>query len=352
MNTIRIESGEPYDVYVGERLCVGGLIRGALKNAVRAAVISDDTVFSLYGKSVTDSLLSEGFDVCRFVFPHGEASKSMAVLTDIVSFLAENSLTGTDAVIALGGGVVGDIAGFAAAVYRRGIDFVQIPTTLLAAVDSSVGGKTAVDLPCGKNLVGAFHSPRAVVCDTSFLRSLPEIQWQCGMAEVIKYAYLCDAPLFDRLHATEYDLSELIDISVRHKRDYVVGDEHDHGKRRFLNLGHTLGHAVETHSGYRLTHGAAVAVGMVYITRIAETMRLAPKGLCETLSALLIQNSLPVSYPIDTETLYKRLCADKKTAGNDITLILPTGIGQCILKTLPLTELHTLLHDTFGDNAV
>ena len=248
MSTIRVCASKNYDVRIESGLlCDAGQQIAAVCGVCTAAVISDDTVFSLYGSRLCDTLQASGFRTVSFVFPHGEQSKNLTVYTELLNFLAENRLTRTDCLVALGGGVVGDLCGFAAATYLRGVSFVQIPTTLLAAVDSSVGGKTAVDLPAGKNLVGAFYQPSLVLCDPDLLQTLPEDIFRDGCAEVIKYGLLGNAEFFRELSAAAIreNLPHAIETCVSMKRDIVCADEFDRGQRQLLNLGHTFGHAVE-----------------------------------------------------------------------------------------------------------
>ncbi|MBQ8435696.1 MAG: 3-dehydroquinate synthase, partial [Oscillospiraceae bacterium] len=273
MQTISVKASSDYNIYIERGLLnnCGRLIADVV-NTRKAAVITDDIVDGLYYKKLEKALKDEGFSVVKFVFPNGEASKSTETLNDIYNFLCENSITRSDCIIALGGGVVGDISGYAAATFLRGLKYVQIPTTLLAQIDSSVGGKTAIDLPCGKNLVGAFKQPSCVICDPDVLSTLSEKIMSDGMAEAIKYGMIRDRELFELIasHNTE-NVSSVIDkiiykcISI--KRDVVENDEFDTGERMILNFGHTLGHAVERYYNYETyTHGSAVAIGMYMMT--------------------------------------------------------------------------------------
>ena len=347
MKTVTVKTSSEYSVVIGENLLAeAGKLISDVKKPCRAAILSDDKVFPLYGEPLRESLLAAGFSVCEYVFPNGEASKTLATFGDILEFLARERLTRTDLIVALGGGVVGDVAGFCAAVYLRGIDFVQIPTTLLAAVDSSVGGKTAVDLENGKNLAGAFHQPILVLCDTRTFQTLNDRELACGMGEVIKYGVICDKALFETLETSLPPLEELVARCVSIKRDIVERDEFDTGERKLLNLGHTLGHAVEKHSRFSLSHGAAVAVGMMMIARIAEKNGCAKEPLCERLSAVLRKYGLPVSYDITHDELYGIACGDKKTEGQSITLVMPVCIGTCTLQKLPLTAFEKLIADS------
>ncbi len=336
MKTIHVSASKEYDVLIGRGLLsrAGEEIR-KVSSAKAAAIVADDTVWCHYGEKVKQSLEESGFSVSAFTFPHGEASKTLATYGEILQFLAENHLTRSDLVVALGGGVTGDMAGFAAATYLRGIDYVQIPTTLLAAVDSSVGGKTAVDLPSGKNLAGCFHQPSLVLCDTDTFKTLPAEQFRSGMAEVIKYGVLGDAAFFDDLAAPTLRMTELIARCVEMKRDIVGEDEFESGKRRLLNLGHTVGHAVEKSKNFALSHGEAVAVGMAVITRAAVE-----RGICEAaaltrLLALLKQYELPTETDCDAEELFAAALSDKKMSGGHLHLVVPERIGSCRVEKIP-----------------
>jgi len=333
MKTITIDASVRYDILIEKGLLdrVGELSLPVVGKG-KAAVVSDDTVFSLYGERVTASLGEAGYTVLPpFVIPHGEASKTMDSFTRLIHHLAENEFTRSDVIFALGGGVVGDLAGFAAACFLRGVRFVQIPTTLLACVDSSVGGKTAVDIPMGKNLVGAFHQPSLVLCDPAVLDTLsPEI-FACGMAEVIKYGMLGDKALFDLLtppcHPKEI-IETVIEMCVTDKANIVKEDEFDTGTRQLLNLGHTFGHGVEALSDFTVMHGEGVAVGMAMVTRAAVKLGLCPKADCDALLAMLKYYSLPTETKESAEDIYRKSLSDKKRKGGMITLVVPYGIGD------------------------
>ena len=338
MQTVTIDASTRYDVLIGAGLIdrSGELTARRLKPC-RCFIVTDDTVDELYGDRVQISFSYSGFEVHRYAFPAGEASKTLSTLSDILEAMAEARMTRSDLVVALGGGVPGDIAGFAAAVYARGIRFVQIPTTLLAAVDSSVGGKTAVDLRAGKNLAGAFHQPALVVCDTDVLRELPEDVFSCGMGEVVKYAVLYDEALFARLEKGELlgDLDDIVSQCVRWKRDVVAGDEFDTGARAFLNLGHTFGHAIEQCSRFTVLHGQAVGIG----TLMAASAANCPEAMVRRLAACLQANGLPTHCPYDAKALSQAALSDKKRSGDAITLVVPEAIGRCVLRKVPVSEL-------------
>ncbi|MCF2663044.1 3-dehydroquinate synthase [Oscillibacter valericigenes] len=346
IQTIEVHTTPAYEVSIGGGLLsdCGQHLRKVLAPC-RAAVITDSTVAPLYLKTVTDSLTAAGFAVCFHIFPAGEGSKNFTTLAAILEFLAEQHLTRTDCVIALGGGVTGDMAGFAAACYLRGIRCVQLPTTLLSAVDSSVGGKTAIDLAAGKNLAGAFLQPTAVLCDTDCLRSLPADVFADGAAEAIKTGVLDDESLFalfeDGTLTTAPD--EVIARCVRYKAGVVERDEKEQGERKLLNLGHTVGHAIEKCSGYAIPHGHAVAAGLAIIARSAEALGWTEGPIAARIAACLAKNGLPTGTEFSAEALAEAALADKKRAGDTITLVIPQKIGACQLKKVPVAELLPII---------
>ena len=272
MKTVSVHASRSYEIRIGRGLLqeAGEQIR-AVTDAKKVMLVSDDAVWPLYGGAVRRSLETAGLTVCSFVFPHGESSKCACTYLELLDALCAQQLTRKDAIAVLGGGVAGDLAGFAASTYLRGIGFIQIPTTLLAMVDSSVGGKTAIDLPAGKNLAGTFYQPWLVLCDPDCLTTLPEDIFRDGCAEVIKYAVLGNAPFFDDLRAgsAHAQLEHIIETCVTMKRDIVAQDEFDRGQRQLLNLGHTFGHGIEACSGFAVSHGSAVAIGMAMMVRAA-----------------------------------------------------------------------------------
>lgn len=341
MTTVHIAASTAYDVEIGSGLLArAGEAIAARIAPCRAAIITDDTVDGLYGAAVETSLRESGFDTVKFVFPHGESSKNLTVFGQALNFLAAHRLSRTDLVVALGGGVVGDLAGFVSAVYLRGIRCVQIPTTLLAAVDSSVGGKTAIDLDCGKNLAGCFSQPALVLCDCDTLATLPPRILREGYAEVIKYGVLLGEPFFSQLAAQRLPMEELIAVCVACKRDVVLHDEFDRGERQLLNLGHTIGHAVEAGSGYTLYHGECVAIGLAAIARAAVRMGCSDADTCARICALLRQYGLPTETDQTADALYAVCCSDKKIAGGSIRLAVPEALGRCTLRKIPLSALR------------
>ena len=346
IRTIQVHTAPAYEVSIG-----GGLLHtcGQHLQEVLApchvAVITDSTVAPFYLEIVSASLRTAGFTVSSYVFPAGEANKNLSTFSDILEFLAENRLTRTDCIVALGGGVPGDMAGFAAASYLRGIRCVQMPTTLLSAVDSSVGGKTAIDLKAGKNLAGAFLQPTAVLCDTDCLSTLPADVFADGAAEAMKTGVLSDESLFSLFETGHLETApaEVIARCVAYKAGVVERDEKEQNERRLLNLGHTIGHAIEKCSSYTIPHGHAVAAGLAIIARAAERLGWTQEPIAERIAACLAKNGLPTNTDYSAEALAHAASADKKRAGSDITLVIPKKIGVCELKKVPVTELLPII---------
>lgn len=342
MKTVTVSASRRYDILIERGLLrrAGELVRG-VTNAGTVMLVSDDSVWPLYGETVQKSLAAAGFSVCRFVFPHGESSKCAKTYLALLDALCENQLTRADAALALGGGVVGDLTGFAASTYLRGIGFIQIPTTLLAMVDSSVGGKTAIDLPAGKNLAGTFYQPWLVLCDPDCLDSLPDEIFRDGCAEVIKYAVLGNAPFFEELNRTppHAQLEHIIETCVRMKRDIVAQDEFDRGQRQLLNLGHTFGHGIEACSGFSVSHGSAVAIGMAMIVRSAAQLDLCTAGTRDAVLALLRQYGLPTDCTYPAERMLGTILHDKKASGGSMNLIVPTAVGSCAIRKTQACEI-------------
>ena len=341
MATISVPLGDrtyPVDIHSGLIDRVGEYARKLLGGGA-AAVITDDHVAPLYLKRVEASLDAAGMRHTALVLPHGEGTKCLAALEKVYTFLCDSRITRTDGLIALGGGVIGDLAGLAAATFLRGIRFIQVPTTLLAQVDSSVGGKVAVDLPQGKNLVGAFYQPEAVLCDPDTLRTLTDEFWRDGLGEVVKYGCIGNAPLFDLLEDCAPGgretlmgrIDEILTHCIQAKADVVARDERDTGLRMTLNFGHTVGHAVEACQHYQgLSHGEAVALGMSVITRLSEGRGMTEAGTSARLDALLAALSLPCSLPdLPEDALIAAMGMDKKSAGSALRVIVLDRIGAC-----------------------
>lgn len=342
MKTVTIQASKTYDIIIGSGLLqqTAAYVQEAV-TLQTAVIISDSNVFPLHGQTVVNSFTDQGVRVLNYVFPAGEQSKNAATYLDILNFLAQNGVTRSDLIVALGGGVVGDMSGFVAATYLRGIHFVQIPTSLLAMVDSSVGGKTAIDLPSGKNLVGAFYQPEMVLCDLDTLQTLPQDIFRDGCAEVIKYAILFDAPLFDLLmkEGIAFPAEDVVYQCVCHKRDVVMMDEFESSYRQLLNLGHTLGHAVELCSDFSLSHGQSVAIGMIMITQAAASFEMCSKELVAKITSILDRFQLPCSCQFSAKSIYQAALSDKKRRGNAIHMIIPNKIGQCEISAIQIDQL-------------
>jgi 3-dehydroquinate synthase len=309
--------------------------------AKRYGVVADDRVAGLYGNEVMAGLKRAGILADLLVFPHGEANKTLGTIGELAGGLARLGFDRKDALIGLGGGVTGDLTGFLAASYMRGIPFVQLPTTLLAQVDSSVGGKTGVDIPEGKNLVGAFYQPRAVYIDTSVLATLPREELLGGLAEVIKYGVIRDEKFFRFLYDNHRAILDLEPEAIKKtvylccgiKAAVVAEDEREGGNRRILNYGHTIGHAVEGASDYTLIHGLAVSIGMVAAARLAVLNGLLEQDDCQRIVDILQRYGMPVDVPksLDRTRIKRYLLTDKKSVGGKVYYVLPTGIGQTVI---------------------
>ena len=344
-------SSGAYDVVVGPGILdEAGKRLTPLLPSTSAFIISDSNVAPLYLERLQASLAAAGIDAPHAVFPAGEASKNLSTLSDLLEAMAMARLTRSSAVIALGGGVTGDMAGLAAALYMRGIAYVQVPTSLLAMVDSSVGGKCAVDLAAGKNLAGAFLQPLAVLADTSTLQTLDGSVFSDGCAEIVKHAVLADPELFGQLEteplAREGEpglLTSVIARNVDIKRRFVEADEREHGRRKLLNLGHSIGHAIEAASGYTLGHGHAVAIGLCAIARASEKVGWAEQGIADRIEAVAAAHGLPTEspYPADDLIGYARL--DKKSEAGGITLAIPERIGSASLRFAGFDEFSELI---------
>lgn len=345
MRSVTVKTSATYEVLIGSGLLqkAGEAVKKVI-SPCKAAIVTDSTVVHLYEETVRKSLTEAGFSVCTFVFPAGEASKNIHTLSHLLEFLAKEEMTRTDLIVALGGGVTGDLAGFGAAVYLRGISFVQIPTTFLAAIDSSVGGKTAVDLEAGKNLAGAFYQPKLVLCDTDVLQTLPEVVFADGIAEALKYGVLGDDALFEKIAGGDFrqELEEIIETCVSMKRDVVEEDEFDTGKRQLLNLGHTFGHAIEQKSHFQMTHGHAVAIGMHLIAKAAEAKGIAEKGTAAAIAKALEQNQLPKETEFSPAEVAEGTLRDKKRRGGTISFVFPKKIGACEIVKIPVEEVEAL----------
>ena len=328
-----------YEVIIDHQIDIGDKLKDIHK-VCHIVLVSDDTVYGLYGEKTVKSLEQAGFKVDSFVFAHGEESKNIEVANSILEFSAEKHLTRTDLMVALGGGVVGDITGFCAAIYARGIDFVQVPTTLLAAVDSSVGGKTAIDLKAGKNLAGAFHQPIAVYLDVDTFNTLPKETYAEGMAEAIKYGMIQDNTLFELFENGDYDIDEICRRCIQIKADVVHVDEFDNGLRKILNFGHTPGHAIERLSNFKVSHGNAVAMGMMIMTRASEKLKKVPEGTTDRLQKILEREGLPIATKLKSQEMAEASLSDKKRTGGSLGLILLNKVGEACIENIPVEELE------------
>ncbi len=355
MNTLTMHAGtSTYPVYIENGLLdtfAAGLREMFPKS--RFAVITDTTVHGLYGSRVAAALDALGLRYHIFTVQPGETAKSADTFAMLLSSLAQHSYNRADVVIALGGGVVGDLSGFVAAVYLRGIRYVQIPTTLLAQIDSAVGGKTAINLPEGKNLVGAFHQPSAVFVDSDVLQTLPQADFADGMAELIKYALIKDADMFSQLEAEAAvdahsdSLPSLITRCLSIKRDVVAADERDTGERMLLNFGHTIGHGIERLCASQklpITHGRAVAIGMTAITAASERMGLTALGTTERIIRVLKKAGLPHDISVfSKEDILKGILVDKKTVADTLHLVLVSEAGKSFLHRIPQSEMSSFI---------
>ena len=346
MNIINVDASKSYCVVVEPGLLSRlGTELKKVSSGCKVAIITDSNVANYYLPHVQKQLADAGYRVYSHVFPAGEASKNANTLFQILNDLAQQHFTRSDLLIALGGGVVGDITGFAASCYLRGVPYVQIPTTLLAMVDSSVGGKTAIDLPAGKNLVGAFYQPSLVLCDPATLATLPAEIFRDGCAEVIKYGILYDPALLGHLlqAGTEFDRQYVITRCIELKRDVVCEDEYDTGLRQKLNLGHTVGHAIELNSEYAISHGTAVAVGIAIIARAAQAAQMCDQKTADAIISALLTFGLPINCSYSASELVEGMLSDKKRLGSTVTLIIPHLIGHCSLMPIHVDQLERFI---------
>ncbi|MGL4334722.1 MAG: 3-dehydroquinate synthase [Lactococcus garvieae] len=342
----------PYDIIIKkESLLKVGRWVAQLWQQQKVVLVTDDNVEPLYGREVASQLRSEGFEVFTFTFPAGEASKNLSTVEKLWEFCAQHGLTRSDGVIALGGGVVGDLAAFAASTYMRGIHFLQIPTSLTAQVDSSIGGKTGINSNYAKNMMGTFAQPDGVLIDPEVLKTLEKRDFREGIGEIVKCGLIADKQLWARLNEIQnadellQEAAYFIRAACEVKRKLVVEDEFDQGTRLYLNFGHTIGHAVEAYAGYgQVMHGEAVAIGMVQISKVAERKGLMPEGLTAQIKAVLQKFQLPQTYePWDEAALFEILSHDKKARGKMIKIVLVPEIGQAQIHEISLQEMKEYL---------
>lgn len=352
--TIDVKTGRAYTVHVGTFLLEQtGSIARAAAGGNKAVIVTDTNVGPLYAAPVQQSLSESGYDVSLFTFEAGEEHKRISTLESILEFMAEQELDRSDIVVALGGGVVGDVAGFAAATYMRGCKFIQVPTSLLAMVDSSVGGKTAVDLKAGKNLAGAFWQPSAVIADIGCLATLTTEQFADGCGEVIKHGVIADPELFAELEKTPLTLellmhdtgrvALLVARNVDIKRAVVEADERETNQRKLLNFGHSIGHAVEACEQFKLGHGNCVAIGMVAIARAMFAMGVCDDSVPDRIETLAKRHGLTTACRFTVEEVFSEALHDKKRHGDTIDLVLPHDIGACSIDTVDLETFKAIL---------
>ncbi len=343
MERITVNTAPPYEVLVENGLLDrAGELSAAIARGKRVMIAADENVAPLYLERVRASFKKTGFRTAEFVFPAGEDAKRLATVEKLLEAADAAGLTRTDLFAALGGGVTGDLTGLAAALYLRGADFVQLPTTLLAMADASVGGKTAVNLTSGKNLCGAFHQPVLVLCDPETLKTLKPEVYAEGMAEVIKHGALGGEKMLEVIRSSR-DPEKLIAANIRVKSGIVSRDEKESGLRQLLNLGHTFGHAVEKLNGFRIYHGEGVSVGMMIAAAAAEHAGLCDAGTGRELRELLVQYGLPVTTSFTAAEIAAAAMNDKKRKGDRLTVVLPVSRGKCTLHTLPAAELESFI---------
>lgn len=342
MNKFAVTTNRPYNILIGENLLndSGTFIRECVEPC-KICVVTDSKVNGLYSQVLISSLIENGFQTSKVVFPEGEHSKMISTYSNILEALADEGLSRSDVVIALGGGVVGDLTGFAAATYLRGIRYIQIPTTYLAAVDSSVGGKTGLNLLSGKNLAGAFWQPSLVISDYKTFESLPESELLNGVAEAIKSGMVAEQSLID--HVIKKDYAYVIERCVSIKKSIVEADERDTGMRQLLNFGHTIGHSIEKLSSFSIAHGHAVAKGMVVEARAAYKMGLTDTDISKFLSDTLSSCGFDLSVPFPVDDLYHYALNDKKISGDTIAMVVPETIGKCRLHKISLSQLRNFI---------
>ncbi len=349
MEIIKVNASKEYEVIIGSGILPSlGERCVSLLGKSKAVIVTDSNVAPLWLAETKSSLESAGIETIDFIFPAGEESKSKKTLFALLEFMAENKLTRSDFAVALGGGVTGDMTGLAASLYLRGIPFVQVPTTLLAAVDSSVGGKTAVNLTAGKNLMGAFYQPELVLCDTRTLGTLPESIFADGMAEVIKYGVIFDKDLFDKVQSGDVksDIESIIARCVELKRDVVAKDEFDKGDRQLLNFGHTMAHSIEKCSNFEISHGSAVAIGMVIAAKASAALGWSNEDCTQAIIKANKNNGLPVECGFAPNDLAEVALSDKKRTGGTINFVVPEVMGNCVLKKIPIEILYQIAEYT------
>ena len=352
MKTIHFKASKEYDILLDNGLIndIHNLIKPFCKNS-NVAIITDDIVDALYGKKLFKKLKENEYSAFKFVFHNGEVSKNIHTLSKILDFLAKNNFKRNDYLIALGGGVVGDITGFASAIYMRGINFIQIPTTLLSMVDASVGGKTAIDLKEGKNLVGSFWQPSLVICDTEIIKKLPSNIFKEGLAEVLKCNIIKNTGIFESVfNDVIYEkIDSIIYNCVELKRDIVEQDEFEtNGQRKLLNVGHTFAHAIEKLSNYKISHGYAVGTGIVWESALSYKLDICSRETFETIKKASTKCDLLIDVSFNHSDIINAMKNDKKNNDDMISFVLPINIGNCIEKKLSIKEIFDVF-ESMGD---
>ncbi len=345
MNKVLVKTkSKNYEVLISNDILKdsGKLIKKVI-NPCKALVVCDKNVSKLYLETVKKSLETERFLPFEFIFSPGEQSKTTKTALEIVDLLSQNDFSRSDIVVALGGGISGDMAAFAASIYLRGLRFVGVPTSLLAMVDSSVGGKTGVNLEKGKNLCGTFHQPELVLCDVSTLETLPKENFADGFVEAVKTAVLFDNEMFCDIEQNKLSTTEIITKSVEHKARIVEQDETEQGERKKLNLGHTIGHAIEKLSGYEISHGRAVAIGMVAVARFAERNGVATEAVAQRIETVLKKAGVSVKCEFSAKQLAGVTVSDKKRSANKISFIVPKRIGECDIIDYDMSFVQTII---------
>lgn len=342
MKKFVVSTANPYGIIIGKDLIkdAGKYIKECIPPC-HLCLITDSTVNSIYAQVVMTSLIEQGYQTSKIVFPAGEHSKNLTTYSNVLEALADEGMTRSDGIVALGGGIVGDLAGFAAATYMRGISYVQIPTTYMAALDASVGGKTGVNLQSGKNLAGAFWQPSLVLCDCKTFDSLPENKLMDGIAEAVKSAVVSEESLIPHILNNNYEY--VIERCVSIKKSVVEADERDTGLRQLMNFGHTIGHGIEKLSSYSISHGQAVAKGMIVESRAAYKAGLTDVDISVPLEEIFTGMGFDLSIWYNTDELYHYALMDKKISRDKITMVIPESIGKCRLQKISLSELKTLI---------
>ncbi len=339
LKVVNVNVSINYDVYIGNHAIDN--IYDFVKGYKKVCIITDTGVPSSHLSLIKDKLKNiENLFV--YSFEQGESSKCVAQWEKIHCYLAENNFTRKDLLIAVGGGVVGDLTGFVSSTYMRGIDFIQVPTTLLAQIDSSVGGKTAINIPQGKNLIGAFYQPKVVLCDTSFLSTLPKQQFLNGMGEGIKYACMNES-IYNLLSAKELDLNEFIYECVKQKRDIVEEDEKESGVRKFLNLGHTFAHSIEKLSNFTVSHGLAVTKGLIFALRLSERTLNLNKEVTKKILSIIERYEIDTSCPYSVDEMVEVIKRDKKASALSVDFVLVEKIGKLCTQSFTFENLRSLL---------